>query len=252
MQNRYVGDVGDFAKYALLRSIVFGDALRVGVVWCLYQDEIHNSDGRHIGYLDRAEYRDLDPELHDCLSKIVRSRRRSVWKISRAGALGESTIFFERPISISRHIKSDTKRRELLRAEWLSRALEATLDCDVVFFDPDNGLEIPSVPKTRPKAGKYIFLDELREFWNRGQSLIVYHHLNRTASAKDQTGLLKRRLTENFPNAALLVSLLFRRGSCRHFWIVAQYRHRSELKDRVAALLNSKWHDHFELCGELR
>jgi hypothetical protein len=59
MQNRYVGDVGDFAKYALLRSISNGTprALRLAVIWYLYPDEIHNSDGRHVSYLDSRAYR---------------------------------------------------------------------------------------------------------------------------------------------------------------------------------------------------
>ncbi len=246
MQNRYVGDVGDFGKYALLRSVIAGNAFRLGVIWCLYRDEVHNSDGRHIGYLDRAEYRDLDPILHDCLRQIVRSGRRSVQKVSRAGLFLESTIFFEASLPIHSHTKSTPAKRAVVRRKWLSRALSVTLDCDVVFFDPDNGFEVPSVPKYRPKAGKYIFFDELRAFWDRGQSLIVYHHLSRTASAINQTNILKRRLTENFPDAGLILPLLFRRGSCRHFWIVAQDRHQSELKDGIKALLNSKWRDHFE------
>src|SRR5690348_3816657 len=53
MQDRYVGDVGDFAKYGLLRRLT-GRAgerkVRLGVVWCLFPDEAHNNDGRHISY----------------------------------------------------------------------------------------------------------------------------------------------------------------------------------------------------------
>ena len=46
MQNRYVGDVGDFGKYALLRRI--GKAgLSLGVNWYLTPDESHNSNGKY-------------------------------------------------------------------------------------------------------------------------------------------------------------------------------------------------------------
>jgi hypothetical protein len=51
MQDRYVGDVGDFAKYALLRRLCGqpGErAIRLGVVWCLFPDESLTNDGRHI------------------------------------------------------------------------------------------------------------------------------------------------------------------------------------------------------------
>lgn len=43
MQNRYVGDVGDFGKYHLLKALCRGDdgkaALSLGVVWYLVPDE---------------------------------------------------------------------------------------------------------------------------------------------------------------------------------------------------------------------
>ena len=43
MQNRYTGDIGDFAKYGLLRALCPGH--RLGVAWYLYPDESHNEDG---------------------------------------------------------------------------------------------------------------------------------------------------------------------------------------------------------------
>src|SRR6266851_6371289 len=78
MQNRYVGDVGDFAKYALLRRLVgrpTEEALRLGVVWCLFPDESHNNDGRHVSYLRAAGFTSLDDDLRVRLERIVGSRR---------------------------------------------------------------------------------------------------------------------------------------------------------------------------------
>lgn len=51
MQNRYVGDIGDFGKLGLLRQLS-KTGLSVGVNWYLTPDETHNGDGRHIGYLE--------------------------------------------------------------------------------------------------------------------------------------------------------------------------------------------------------
>ena len=49
MQNRYTGDVGDFAKYGLMRQ--FGRAgFRMALAWYLFPDEGHNADGKHIVY----------------------------------------------------------------------------------------------------------------------------------------------------------------------------------------------------------
>ena len=41
--------------------------------------------------------------------------------------------------------------------------------------------------------------------------------------------------------------LLFRRGSCRHFWIVGQEHHASALSTRAHNMLVRGWGPHFEL-----
>ena len=73
LQNRYVGDLGDFGKYGLLKALC-GDTLKLGVNWYLIPDESHN--GKHTAYLksthkDSTAYRSCDPELYDSLRKIV-------------------------------------------------------------------------------------------------------------------------------------------------------------------------------------
>ncbi len=77
MQDRYAGDIGDFAKYGLLRAL--GDGHQLGISWYLFPDESHNADGKHTAYLDnQGEWRDLDPTLFDGLQSIVNSNRRKV------------------------------------------------------------------------------------------------------------------------------------------------------------------------------
>jgi hypothetical protein len=74
MQNRYVGDVGDYGKYALLRGLCDPDArpaVRLGVVWCLFPDETFNNDGKHISYLKDPQFAQLDIDLHAALAVIV-------------------------------------------------------------------------------------------------------------------------------------------------------------------------------------
>lgn len=55
MQNRYTGDIGDFGKLGLLR-VLQESGLTIGVNWYLVPDENHNSDGRHVQYLENADY----------------------------------------------------------------------------------------------------------------------------------------------------------------------------------------------------
>lgn len=49
MQDRYAGDIGDYVKLAMLRSLSAGK--RLGILWWLYPDESHNQDGKHVSYL---------------------------------------------------------------------------------------------------------------------------------------------------------------------------------------------------------
>ena len=237
MQDRYAGDIGDFGKFALLRALGAGADLRLAVVWCLYPDEYHNGDGRHVAYLDRGDFRDLDADLHGQLRAIVASGRRSVSAVAATEILPRATVFFTEP-TISA-LRSRAVEREAYRAGWLERALEATAGCAAVFFDPDNGLEAQSVPLRATKAGKYVFWHELNAFWQRGQSLVVYHHTNRTASVEAQVRRLRAEFAGRYPSNASLHCLVFRRGSCRLFWIVAQPEHAAAVGGAVDGLLAS-------------
>ena len=220
MQDRYVGDVGDFAKYALLRRLggLPQDApVRLGVVWCLFPDETHNADGRHLAYLDTPEFQSLDNVLIAALRTILETGQRRVFSVLSSGILPVGTVSCHEPVSPPRPCSQ--RDRLLCRSAWLARCFELTGNCDLVFFDPDNGLEVGSVPKHHPRAGKYIFWDELLPFWDRGQVLLIYHHLNRTAPAARQIGILSPRFTAVFDRAEVL-PLVFRRGSSRVFWLV--------------------------------
>jgi hypothetical protein len=74
MQDRYAGDVGDFIKLGLLRALSPGRKL--GVAWYRFPDEDHNSDGRHVSYLEQSDrYGSLDPALLDHLRNVVKNER---------------------------------------------------------------------------------------------------------------------------------------------------------------------------------
>ncbi len=49
MKNQYVGDVNDYLKYGLIRTLVKGRHLKAGVFWMLTDDD-KRGDGEKIEY----------------------------------------------------------------------------------------------------------------------------------------------------------------------------------------------------------
>lgn len=254
MQDRYVGDVGDYGKYALLRHLCGTDYLsdvRLGIVWCYFPNESHNDDGRHIGYLQRSDYRDLDPGLFRHLKRVVEGGDRNIDAIQNGGLLPNGTVFVGNPAawfdSEGQHLAPEL--REAKRDSWVAHSLNATSSCDLVFFDPDNGIESKSVTKRDPKAGKYVFWDEISQFWNRGQSLLIYHHLNRTRSAQQQIEDLRSAFRERLKLLDGPIPLRFRRSSARIFWLVPTKGMRKQLAARVMRMLEGGWAAHFDIAS---
>jgi hypothetical protein len=250
MQNRYVGDVGDFGKYALLRALCQPEpSINLAVIWCLFPDESGNNDGRHVSYIRDQGFAQLDVRLHATLADIVTQSRRNIAAIGDSGCLPASTVFCADPISAVDTSQARSMERLRHRAERLEACIRRTSTCELVFFDPDNGLEIASIPKHHPKSGKYIYWDELAQFWRRGNTLLIYHHLNRTVNAATQVTGLTRRFAGKFPDART-IPLVFRRGSARVFWLI---HHGDDLgrklERRAANMLGGGWSRHFRPFG---
>jgi hypothetical protein len=173
MQDRYVGDIGDYVKLSILRALSPG--CRLGIAWWLYPDESHNKDGRHIGYLGRPDqWRHLDPGLFDALAQMVASDRRDVRALETADVL-PGAIFASEVMPVGGPIADRPRERR----QWLTRVQSTLEEANMVFLDPDNGLEPAGYSHGSSTAGKSILISELREMVRPGRCLIVYHHHTR-------------------------------------------------------------------------
>jgi len=234
MQNRYAGDLGDYAKCGLLR-VLCRDDLHLGMVWYLTDDESHNNDGRH---RPSPAMRDCDPAMYEAFRTI--GRRRGVARLQAIDAWPDRVTFFDEPLNWA-----GVADRRAHRAAWVERALKATHDCDLICVDPDNGLEVASVRRTAPQGPKYAWLDELQPFWRRGQSLVIYQHANRQAPVAEQARRRVTQLRQALPGGRI-ETLRFRRGTSRLFFIAMQPIHRVRLLEGVDRLIDSSWSGHFQ------
>lgn len=178
MQDRYVGDAGDYVKLALLRALSPG--FKLGVAWYLYPDEGHNDDGKHIAYLKNApHWRHLDPTLFDHLGNIVNSGR-SVAEIERR--CGLEAVYSSEVLD---HRKLHSRLRSDARADWFVRVRQQMRDCDLVFADPDNGLtDDEPARRSKPRFGKSLPIAEALAL-AAGRSALIYHHNSRFKGGHD-------------------------------------------------------------------
>jgi hypothetical protein len=257
MQDRYFGDVGDFGKFGLLRLLCgSGESeLRLGIVWYLFPDESHNQDGKHVAYLQEARnrFRDCDVPLYDGLrsllvdaqGQIIQAHRR-ISTIESSGLLPNDTAFFSDPLSYPSGLSISQRRS--LRERWFSAALARTASADLIFLDPDNGIECASVSSTGLKGPKYCYLEEIASFIERDQSLVIYHHLNRSAPHPKQNQEMITRLYEKLNLVAKgfeATALIFSRGSSRAYFILTAHRHKEILGKRLMDLRSLAWSQHF-------
>jgi hypothetical protein len=175
MQDRYVGDIGDFVKLAILRALTPGR--QPGVIWWRYPDEDHNRDGRHVTYLDRPEkWRARDPELFDGMHEIVSRGERRIQALEVRQFLSSAT-YCAHPLPTD----GPPSSRRANRLAWFERVSSDVADCDFVFADPDNGLEPTNFEPGAKGSGKSIALDEIAALAKPSRSLLIYHHQTRRA-----------------------------------------------------------------------
>lgn len=239
MQNRYVGDIGDFGKYGLLRFLFRDSTLRLGIHWCLVPDENNNSDGRHIDYLLGKDEKDkrkksevfevCDHELYSALFNIVKPK----WQGSAVIGTGTRSV---RQIENAKILPARTFNNQELKSDrqcWTNCTFD---NCDVIFFDPDNGLPPNSIKdnKNHPKNYKYIYEDEFKRFYDAGKSLIIYNHKDRK---KEEECL--RRFCSITPKPSLI--LRWNRISVRYYLFILQKEHKSEIVSRLTEMKKSEW-----------
>ena len=144
MQNRYVGDMGDFAKHGLLRFLsgvtdteTSADRLRLGLIWYMHHDEVHtatdktkvNYDGKHTSYLaytpeNLRKFASCDHVLWDKLGHLVGQDARCVHCVEASRILPCDTLFYDAMLHFVP--KLPRAQKENLREHWLTQALRAT------------------------------------------------------------------------------------------------------------------------------
>lgn len=169
MKNQYFGDINDFKKYGLLRCISDASNLAISVAWMLTPDD-KSTDGKFTSYLSAPQkWRQHDPELFDSLASTMSDGTKRHVGLAQKTNLIPSARYFDRTVPDSAS----------QRNSWFEELVNFVEPSDLVFLDPDNGIEVKSRPYGKPKSSKYLYWRELEALWGKGKSILVYQHFIR-------------------------------------------------------------------------
>ena len=153
MKNQYAGDVGDYTKLGILRGLE-NAGFSIGLNWYLTPNEPEHSktftDGKHTKFLE-CDCDTPDIDLFCALQKIGLSQNRSIARLERA-KLFENTLFWNKIL--------EGKSRD----KWHLEALKKLGKQDVIFLDPDNGLEVKSTNPYSKNGNKYTTYKEVADY----------------------------------------------------------------------------------------
>ena len=223
MKDQYVGDIYDYRKYAILRALAGNGEARLGICWMTTPPD-GRPDGRMTDYLAKAEeWRSFDPQLFDLLQAVIHGpdRRRLSLIEDNDGIPGANYVNTVVPVG-----------HEARRAYFAS-AMDALSDRDLVFFDPDNGLDVASVGTNRREAAKYIYRSEIQSAYAAGQSVLFYQHF-----ARVERGAFVNSISTSLRSIAPDATQWVFRTSHVAFFLLAQPRHRTGLGQRIAEAQN--------------
>jgi hypothetical protein len=169
MKHQYFGDINDFHKYGLLQILCEEAKLRLGICWMLTPDDARN-DGSRTGYLSVPErWRAYNPHLFDFLLACVRgSGPREVTLMESRRLLPRAQFYGQ--------VLTDSANQ---RRSYFSEMRKKFAKVDVIFFDPDNGLEVESISCGAKKSSKYIYWREVSDVYRAKHSVLIYQHFRR-------------------------------------------------------------------------
>ena len=251
-QDNYVGDIGDFANNGLLRYLCGLNSapskdqrLVLGVVWYRNKGNPRSPDGNHINYLNVSEsnaslYRECDKELYDALQKLVgkslvNGKKRDIQQLIQSSILPNDT----------QHYLACMNAND--RCEWFKDALKKTAGAELIFINPDTGLELKIntdkintgkrevVLEERTTSVKHTSLSELRAFVEKKKSLVIYQHAVRESDWAMGIATKLKKLTAN--RQLGVWALQWNRAQGRTYFVVAQPNHTQILDARIKALL---------------
>lgn len=263
MQDKYVGDIGDFCKYGLLREMCPSSSNAVlGIVWYWQPDDGEpGGDNKFKQYLrsshaESKKYQKCESRLYTALNTIVfpngDSSEHDCAVTHVADIEGANVLPAAAPKTYFRDEVAFGQQCPTRRLEWHISALDKTNACETVFLDPDNGI-VPNdlrdlVASLSGSAGKHVLLHEVASYIGRKQNVIVVHHVPQGIFCEDAVSRELGRLRKMSPDRINPFAVCTRVGVKRCFFVVPSGdASRQTLCRRLSDSITRAWGNLLEL-----
>jgi len=210
MKNQYFGDINDYRKYGLLRALTGQGTWSSMICWMLTEDD-DRPDGGKLDYLLKPDtWRGYDEELFDTIREAVVVKGERSVRITKEKDLIPGADYYET-------LLADDKTA---RTEYFAQFLQEAHGKDLYFFDPDNGMEVPSIPIGRKNSSKYLYWQELKGLHEKDASVLIYQHFPR-----ENRDAFIMRIVAEFQNKTAYKEIISFRTPHVVFFLLALEKH---------------------------
>ena len=241
MQDTYVGDIGDFGKFVLLRRLE-KEGFKIGINW--YKTDLPGAlkDGDYeIPCLfDNSEEGEIAKQLRG-LFDAKSPPLRSIEALENLKLIGSNCYYH-----------AAVPQTGVDRKHWYEESKKKFQDCNLVFLDPDNGLQVNSVKENSKKSVKYVYTREIMDYLKNENCKCVMFYNHRSRIKPDQYFLEKQRRLEEGMNSDhyLVAHITFPRQTIRDYFAVCKDKEaHAIIRAAFDKILESQWASkEYRLC----
>jgi len=122
-------------------------------------------------------------------------------------------------------------------------ALKKLERADIVFLDPDTGIQTKRMTEARKKSPEYVLWREIAGYYERGQSVIVYSRRSRQEESIYRSRFDEvKKLIDKLATTHILRAPRF---TTRDFLMLIQPKHTRLMDHKIKNFMESDWKEHF-------
>lgn len=231
MKHQYFGDLSDYKKYSILRLLANNGSIKILISWLLTENDNRN-DGKRNSYLfQRTKWRWFEPDIFDLLfDSVVTRKNQNLFLVEQ-----------NKIIPCAKYYWSTLSDLPNERKKYFDDLSKLTVNMDLVFLDPDNGIAPPSVKIGHKNSSKYIYIDEIMKLWQKELSVLIYQHFPRV-NRKEYINKQVLNLIANLPTKIIYAI----QTTHMVYFLLLQDKHISEFKT-LKSRIEDKWADQIKV-----